>query len=62
MQNSLIRQGRINSLYQFALRGATEKQIVSKAMSMGVSKVTAKGYFDSVRARLIEMKNRNKRK
>lgn len=56
MQNSVIRQGRINQLFQFALKGATEKQIVSKAMSMGVSKVTAKGYFESVRARLKSCK------
>lgn len=60
MQNSQIRHTRINHLYKFALRGATEKQIIIKAMAMGVTKETAKGYFYSVRAMLMELK-RNQR-
>lgn len=61
MDSSQIRQTRINQLFRFALRGATETQIINKAMSMGVSKPTAKGYFQTVRAKLIELKKRNER-
>lgn len=50
MQNIQIRQQRVRQLYQFALRGATKKQIITKALSMGVSQRTANEYYSSVHA------------
>lgn len=50
MQNSQIRQQRVQQLYKFAVGGATKKQIITKALSMGVSNNTANDYYRSVHA------------
>lgn len=51
MQNSQIRQQRVQQLYQFAtITRATKKQIITKALSMGVSNNTANDYYRSVHA------------
>lgn len=50
MQNSQIRQQRVQQLYKLAKGGATKKQIITKALSMGVSNNTANDYYRSVHA------------
>lgn len=56
MNNIQIRHSRIMQLFQFAVRGATKKQIINKALSMGVTKKTANEYYDSVHA--MELQNK----
>ena len=55
MQSTITRNGRINQLFKLALKGATEEEIITKAMAMGVTRETAKGYFGSVRSRLMQV-------
>ncbi len=64
MHSSQIRHIRINQLYQIAKRGVSnqhvisnssiKKQIIKKALSMGVTKRTANEYYESVQA-MLEM-------
>ena len=47
----MIRHNRIDQLSIMARRGATENEIFEKALSIGVTKPTAKSYIKALYAR-----------
>lgn len=61
MNNSYIKQNRIATLWKYyLLNGANYEDTYQRALQMGVSNSTAKGYMDIILARINKINSNNK--
>lgn len=58
MKAGEIRSHRLNFLLKIYLKNGDERELVLRIKQIGVSNVTAKDYFHTVRAMALKMKTR----